>query len=221
MSTTPTRNRPDLPDGYGLPASTAGMLTWDQVEERLAASPVYWMATVRPDGRPHVVPRWGVWLDGCLWYDGSPETVNARNLADDPRCVLHLENGTEAVIIEGEAVVNGDPGPRFRARLAEAFAKYHDMGYAPGPRAGRATPVPGCSSSPRTRRSPGSRSRATPPGSPSPTDRPSIWGAARLGRACSGNHDLVLSDPPARSSSAKTPRHDWLVGAPNRIWIWT
>lgn len=131
--TTPTRNRPDLPHGYGLPASTAGMLTWDQVEERLVASPVYWMATVRPDGRPHVVPRWGVWLDGRLWYDGSPKTVNARNLADDPRCVLHLENGTEAVIIEGEAVANGDPGPPFRARLAEAFTKYHDMGYAPGP----------------------------------------------------------------------------------------
>lgn len=131
--TIPTATRPLFPDGYGVPSTTAGMLDWNQIEERLVAAPVYWMATVRSDGRPHVVPRWGVWLDGRLWYDGSPETVNARNLANDGRCVLHLENGTEAVIIEGEAKVNGDPGPEFRARLAEAFAKYHDMGYAPGP----------------------------------------------------------------------------------------
>jgi hypothetical protein len=129
----PVTDRPIFPEGYGIPESTDGMLTWAQVEERLVASPVYWIATVRPDGRPHVVPRWGVWVDGRLWYDGAPTTVNARNLAGEPRCVVHLENGTEAVIVEGESRVAGDPGEEFRGRLAEAFAKYHGSGYSPGP----------------------------------------------------------------------------------------
>ena len=58
--TTPTRSRPSFPAGYGLPEGDEGMLDWSQVRQRLVASKHYWLATVRPDGRPHVVPRWGV-----------------------------------------------------------------------------------------------------------------------------------------------------------------
>ncbi len=131
--TQPTADRPRFPEGYGLPEDTEGLLSWDAVEPRLVDSPVYWIATVRPDGSPHVVPRWGVWMDDRLWYDGSPETVHARNLAADPRCAVHLEDGTQAVMLEGESAVSGDPGAEIRERLAEAYAKYRDSGYAPGP----------------------------------------------------------------------------------------
>ncbi len=56
----PSRDRPEMPEGYGVPDSSDGLLDWSDVEARLLAAPQYWMATTRPDGRPHVVPRWGV-----------------------------------------------------------------------------------------------------------------------------------------------------------------
>jgi nitroimidazol reductase NimA-like FMN-containing flavoprotein (pyridoxamine 5'-phosphate oxidase superfamily) len=133
VTADPHRSRPTVPQGYGVPTSTQGMLSWTQVEERLVAAKHYWLATVRPDGRPHVVPRWGVWLDGRFYYDGAPTTRHALNLRDNPHVTLNLENGWEAVIVEGRSDPTradvADLGPR----LATAFAKYHDQGYEPGP----------------------------------------------------------------------------------------
>ena len=129
---TPQRSdRPVFPEGYGIPPTTEGMLSWGDVEARLVSSKHYWLATVRPDGRPHVVPRWGVWLDGRFWYDGAPTTVHARNLAANPACSLNLENGAEAVIVEGESAPARVPAETLGARIAEAFGKYHTMGYSP------------------------------------------------------------------------------------------
>jgi hypothetical protein len=127
----PHAERPLFPDGYGLPSSTEGMLTWADVEPRLVSSISFWLATVRPDGRPHVVPRWGVWVDGRFFYDGAPTTVHAQNLASNPHCSLNLENGTEAVIVEGESHPTSAPADGLGARLAQAFTKYHDLGYKP------------------------------------------------------------------------------------------
>ncbi|MEI6198030.1 MAG: pyridoxamine 5'-phosphate oxidase family protein, partial [Verrucomicrobiota bacterium] len=56
---------------------------------------------MRPDGRPHAVPRWGVFLGEKFYYDGSPETRHARNILQNPHVSLHLENGEQAIIIEG------------------------------------------------------------------------------------------------------------------------
>ncbi|WP_212753793.1 pyridoxamine 5'-phosphate oxidase family protein [Nakamurella aerolata] len=129
----PTRDRPSMPAGYGLPEDTAGLLDWAQVRERLVASKSYWLATVRPDGRPHVVPRWGVWLDDRFYYDGSPATVHVRNLRSNPACHLNLEDGTEAVLIEGTSIATRADADGLGARLAAAFGKYHRDGYRPEP----------------------------------------------------------------------------------------
>ena len=120
-----------MPEGYGLPTSSEGMLEWAAVETRLVSSIAYWLATVRPDGRPHVVPRWGVWVDGRFWYDGAPTTVHARNLTANSHISLNLENGTEAVIIEGESQPTRAPAVGLGERLAAAYAKYHALGYKP------------------------------------------------------------------------------------------
>lgn len=123
-----------MPEGYGVPESDDGLLAWSDVEARLVAAPQYWMATTRPDGRPHVVPRWGVWVGGRLWYDGAPTTVHVRNLAHAPACTLHLEDGWEAVVVDGASQPATPPGPDLGARLAAAFAdKYADRGYEPQP----------------------------------------------------------------------------------------
>lgn len=128
----PSRDRPEMPDGYGIPDSDDGLLSWGAVEERLVEAVHYWMATTRADGRPHVVPRWGVWLDGGLFYDGAPTTVHARNLAFSTACTLHLEDGSKAVIVEGHSVPATPPGLELGARIAEAVGqKYGDKGYAP------------------------------------------------------------------------------------------
>ncbi|HEX2699843.1 MAG TPA: pyridoxamine 5'-phosphate oxidase family protein [Acidimicrobiales bacterium] len=130
----PSRDRPEMPDGYGVPDTTDGLLEWSAVEERLVASPQYWMATTRRDGRPHVVPRWGVWVDGRFWYDGAPTTVHARNIARSGACTLHLEDGWQAVIVEGTSQPADPPGVELGARLAAGFAtKYATRGYEPGP----------------------------------------------------------------------------------------
>jgi len=92
------------------------------------------MATTRPDGRPHVVPRWGVWADGRFWYDGARDTIHARNLGSNPACVLHLEDGRQAVIVEGHSEPATPPGPELGGRLSIAMTeKYGTLGYSPEP----------------------------------------------------------------------------------------
>ena len=132
--TDPQRDRPLVPDGYGTPETGEGLLEWTAVEDRLRASLHYWMATTRADGTPHVVPRWGVWLDGRFWYDGSPETIHVKNLNHDSSCVLHLEDGREVVIVEGRSQAATPPGLELGARLSAAMTtKYGEQGYRPEP----------------------------------------------------------------------------------------
>ena len=124
--------RPQFPKGYvDKPVS---YLTWDWVAAQLAESKHYWLCSVRPDGRPHVVPRWGVFLDEKFYYDGSPETRHSRNLQLNPNVALHLESGMEAIILEGIAKPAGKPSAEFAKRLSQEFKrKYTNLGYAPEP----------------------------------------------------------------------------------------
>jgi hypothetical protein len=127
----PQRSRPTMPDGYGLPSDSAGLLDWADVEQRLQSSKYYWLATVRPDGTPHSVPRWGVWVEGQFYYDGAPTTRHVRNLEHNPACTLTLESGSEVVIVEGVSTATQADPADLGARLAVAFEKYHPD-YAPG-----------------------------------------------------------------------------------------
>jgi PPOX class probable F420-dependent enzyme len=77
------------------------MLEWDWAEERLVAARNYWVVTTRADGRPHAAPVWGVWLQDSLFFGTNAESVKGRNIARDPRVVVHLESGDEVVILEG------------------------------------------------------------------------------------------------------------------------
>lgn len=129
----PRAGRPTFPDGYGLPESVEGLLRWEQVEGRLVAAKHYWLTSVRPDGRPHSVPRWGVWLDGRFWYDGAPTTRHTRNVERNPAVTLTLESGSQAVIVEGESHATSADPQTVGTRLAEAFGKYAADGYVPGP----------------------------------------------------------------------------------------
>lgn len=130
----PSCDRPQIPDEYSVPDTDEGILDWSAVEARLRESSHYWMATTRLDGRPHVVPRWGVWMVGRFWYDGAVDTLHARNLIDFSACVLHLEDGRQAVMVEGRSEIAAAPGPELGGQLAAEFrAKYAKLGYSPKP----------------------------------------------------------------------------------------
>ncbi len=91
--------------GYGIldERGGTGLLPWSWANERLSASHDYWLATVRPDGRPHVSPVWGVWLDGAVWFSSSGESRKARNLAANPHAVITTDDALEPVVVEGQA----------------------------------------------------------------------------------------------------------------------
>jgi hypothetical protein len=123
-----------MPDGYGVPETVKGTLPWRYVDERMLEAKNYWVATVRPDGRPHAMPVWGAWIDGRLYIEGSPDTVRHRNIVGNPNVVVHLENGSEVVIVEGLAREAGKPDRALgEAMSQQMIAKYAEMGYSPGP----------------------------------------------------------------------------------------
>ena len=123
-----------VPDGYTLADREQRLLDWSYIEERMTGAKNYWIATTRPNGRPHVAPTWAVWDDNRLYFDGSPETRRMKNMARNPHIVVHLEDGDKAVIVEGIVREHGRPTPEQAARLGERYsAKYADSGYTPTP----------------------------------------------------------------------------------------
>jgi PPOX class probable F420-dependent enzyme len=106
----PRADRPFMP-GYGtLPADQgSGLMPWAEAERRLSLAHDYWVATVRPDGRPHVMPVWGVWLDEQLWFSSSRRSRKGRNLAADPRCTVTTDDAQNPVVADGLAARVTEP----------------------------------------------------------------------------------------------------------------
>lgn len=77
--------------------------------QRLETERNLWVASARPDGRPHLVPVWFVYQAERFHFCIQPESVKARNLRRNPRVVLALEGGSSPVICEGSAALL--PGP--------------------------------------------------------------------------------------------------------------
>ena len=106
------------PDAHATP--------WAAVSALLAEAEVFWLSTVRPDGRPHVTPLLAACsLDGVCFTTGGRER-KARNLDHDPRCALTTGTNSLAgvdVVIEGVASVVHDRAARERA-AADLERKY-------------------------------------------------------------------------------------------------
>lgn len=102
--TGPSAQRPYMP-GYGVQRADEGLglLPWSWAIERLTASHDYWLATTWPDGRPHVMPVWGVWWNDALWFSCGLRSRKAQNLARDSRCVLTTDDARNPVVVEGVA----------------------------------------------------------------------------------------------------------------------
>ncbi|HLZ68902.1 MAG TPA: pyridoxamine 5'-phosphate oxidase family protein [Dehalococcoidia bacterium] len=102
--TTPpelVRDRPGIPQSYGIQSGEEGMLPWAWARRRLEVAQNYWICSTRPDGRPHAMPVWGVWVDDVLLFGTGRDTRKARNIAANPHVAMHLESGDDAVMVEG------------------------------------------------------------------------------------------------------------------------
>lgn len=96
---------------------------WDEAAKRLAESRTFWMATVRPDNRPHIRPILAVWVDDALHYVSSFSARKSDNLRHNPRCTVSTGSPGLDLVVEGEAVRVTDDA-RLR-RVAEAYeSKY-------------------------------------------------------------------------------------------------
>src|SRR6266700_1539921 len=107
--------------GYGtLPASEGtGLLPWSWAVERLARSHDYWLATVTPQGAPHLMPVWAVWHSDRLWFSSSNGSRKARNLSADARCTVSTDNPQEPVVVHGRAERVTSPEALAGMRAAE------------------------------------------------------------------------------------------------------
>lgn len=86
------------PRFYGQP-SDHDRLEWSWVERQLLSTGISW-AVASSDGQPHPRPVWGVWQDAQLYLSIGTPSIR-RALAVDPRVTVHLESGTDVVILEG------------------------------------------------------------------------------------------------------------------------
>jgi nitroimidazol reductase NimA-like FMN-containing flavoprotein (pyridoxamine 5'-phosphate oxidase superfamily) len=100
---------------------------WDEAFGVLERAELYWITTVRPDGRPHVTPLIGVAADDAVYFCTGLEEQKGRNLEHNDSVALTTGNNTWAkgldVVVEGRAVRIDDDGQL--KQLAEAWvAKY-------------------------------------------------------------------------------------------------
>jgi len=98
------------------------MLT-DEAIKRLQEAPIVWMATVRPDGRPHLVPVWFAFADDKIYCCIEPGSVKGKNLLANPQTSVALEEGKHPIICEGQADFLAQPWP---APVVRAFVSKYD-----------------------------------------------------------------------------------------------
>jgi hypothetical protein len=122
----PKSSRPHMP-GYGLPEGNKGLLSWAWAEQRLKKSHNYWITTVKPDDSPHTMVVWGLWQDGRFLFSTGSKSRKARNLAENPNCVVCTENAAEAIIVEGVAEIADVAARRKMLPVYERKYKF-DMG---------------------------------------------------------------------------------------------
>ncbi len=97
-------SRPYWPDALTQTIDNrTGLKEWSWAAERLEESHNYWIATSRPEGRPHLMLVWGIWWQEAFWFSTGPRTRKARNLASRPQVVIGTERAEQAVILEGVA----------------------------------------------------------------------------------------------------------------------
>jgi hypothetical protein len=115
-----------LDERYSSPDAVA--VEWEETERVLAAAELFWVSTVRSDGRPHVTPVVAAWADGAIWFSTGATEQKFANLSANPQVVLTTGcndwgQGLD-VVVEGGAVRVTDDA--VLGRVAAAFGTKWD-----------------------------------------------------------------------------------------------
>ena len=166
-----------LDQRFSDPAATA--TSWEETSKALESAGLFWISTVRADGRPHVTPLVAVWADGVLYFCTGDAEQKAINLGANPHVVLTTGcNGWEAgldVMVEGDAVRVTDedtlepPGPGVDDQVGRPVALRGPGRLLPPPRQRGAGPGVRGSTRPRCWPSPRARSATRATGSEIPS----------------------------------------------------
>src|SRR5690606_33648173 len=76
-------------------------IAWAEARGRIAEARFSWLATSRPDGRPHVRPCLTIWMDGQLHSTTRTDAAKGRHLAADGRCTMSVGSEDMDVVVEG------------------------------------------------------------------------------------------------------------------------
>jgi general stress protein 26 len=103
----------ELHTGFSSPQ--AAPTDWTEARRQIDEAEVFWLSTVRPDGRPHVTPLLAVWHADAMYFCTGPDERKAKNLQQNPQCILITgQNGLDGldVVVEGQAIEVGDGAER-------------------------------------------------------------------------------------------------------------
>jgi nitroimidazol reductase NimA-like FMN-containing flavoprotein (pyridoxamine 5'-phosphate oxidase superfamily) len=119
----------DLDKRFSSPDATA--VSWQEAEKQLEKAEVYWLSTIRPEGRPHVTTLMAVWLDGALYFSTGENERKAKNLLQNKQVAVTtgcnlLTEGLD-IVVEGDAVrVSDDAKLR---RIADQYVSKYGEGW--------------------------------------------------------------------------------------------
>lgn len=201
-----------------MTASLAAACPAPEVAQRLADEPIVWVTTVRPDGRPHVVPTWFWWDGSAFLVFSKPHAVKVANLASQPAVMLAFGDPAadfDVLLVEGEACVLPDTADALvpdgllakYASWLEAIGLGRDEYAATYSAAVRITPTRFLPWHGRTARGSISASATVRPRRPRPEDRPRRRAAASTGARRAVRY---VRRPASTSSSVHAP---WRLAA--------
>ncbi|MER5811028.1 pyridoxamine 5'-phosphate oxidase family protein [Streptomyces sp. NPDC002033] len=117
---------------------------WDEARRHLEGAEIFWVSTVRPDGRLHVTPVIAAWHEGALYFSTGGSEQKAKNLAHDGHCALttggnSLTEGLD-LVVEGRAEPVTDPAlleevitayeTKYGAHITSPEGTFHGIGEA-------------------------------------------------------------------------------------------
>jgi uncharacterized pyridoxamine 5'-phosphate oxidase family protein len=122
-----TTETPTAELGTQFSSPDASPVAWAEGRRRLEEAEVYWLSTVRPDGRPHVTPLIAVWLDDAMYFCTGPDERKNKNIERNPQVVLTtgcntLHEGID-LVISGDAIRVQDE-PLLKRVADEYLSKY-------------------------------------------------------------------------------------------------
>ena len=128
-------------DERNIASNGAPLIPWDrareQFEEDARFDPTmrtHWLATVRPDGRPHVMPVWAIWVNDAFYFTTGPTTRKGKNLVHHSQCVITVARSTPTgldLVVEGKARKVSE-----EAKLHQIAEVYTSVGWHPTVRDG-------------------------------------------------------------------------------------